>query len=236
MTFNLASAAHHLKLRRLGFAVRQARARLGGDLLPPMIFMTDGHRTPDPVAAVLRLPPGSAVIYRHYELVPQSRLALARILRAATTARHVKLLIADDMRMALDVRADGVHFSERALQRAGTRLRRLPHWLVTAAAHSLPALRRAAQAGVTAALLSPVFATMSHPGTAPLGVLRFSAWIQSSSIPVYGLGGINERNVRRLRGSGGAGIAAIDGLTIRRRKANDAGSGGDGDDDVQSLG
>ena len=194
-------------------------------------MMTDARRTHDPVADALRLPSGAAVIFRHYELVPQSRLALARILRAATSARRIKLLIADDMRMALDVRADGVHFSERTLPRAGTRLRRLPHWLVTAAAHSIPALRRAAQAGVTAALLSPVFATLSHPGTAPLGALRFSAWIHSSSIPVYGLGGITDRNARRLRGSGAVGIAAIDGLTVRRRETDH----GDGDGNFQSL-
>ncbi len=213
-------------------AVRQTCAHLGGESLPRLIFVTDSQRTPDPVATILRLPPGSAVIFRHHELVLQSRLALARILRAATTARRVKLLIADDMRMALDVGADGVHFSERALQRAGTRLRKLPHWLVTAAAHSIPALRRATQAGVTAALLSPVFATLSHPGAAPLGSLRFAAWVRSSSIPVYGLGGIAEHNARRLRGSGATGIAAIDGLTSRRRKADDVDRG---DVDFQSL-
>lgn len=213
-------------------AVWQTRAHLGGGSLPRLIFVTDSRRTPDPVATILRLPPGSAVIFRHHELVPLSRLALARVLRAATTARRVKLLIADDMRMALDVGADGVHFSERALQRAGTRLRKLPDWVVTAAAHSIPALRRAAQAGVTAALLSPVFATMSHPGVAPLGSLRFAAWVHSSSIPVYGLGGITERNARRLRGSGAVGIAAIDGLTSRRRNSNDA---EDGAGDFQRL-
>lgn len=187
--------------------------------LPSLIMMTDARRTQDPVADALRLPRGAAMILRHYELMPHSRLGLARILRAATRARHVKLLIADDVRMALDVDADGVHFSERALPRAGTRLRKLPHWLVTAAAHSIPALRRAARAGVTAALLSPVFATMSHPGAAALGALRFSAWVHSSSIPVYGLGGIADRNARRLRGSGAAGIAAIGGLTARPRIA-----------------
>jgi thiamine-phosphate pyrophosphorylase len=179
--------------------------------------MTDARRAHDPVADVMRLPQGAAVILRHYELVPQARLALARILSAATKARKVKLLIADDMRMALDVHADGVHFSEAALRRAGHRLRKLPHWLVTAAAHSAPALRRAAQAGVTAALLSPVFITMSHPGTTPLGALRFAALAQNSAVPVYGLGGINDRTVRRLRGSGAAGVAAIDGLSLRRR-------------------
>lgn len=184
--------------------------------LPSLIMMTDVRRTHDPVADVLRLPSGAAMIFRHSELVPQSRLALARILRAATRARRIKLLIADDMRMALEVRADGVHFSERALPRAGTRLRRLPDWLVTAAAHSLPALRRAAQAGVTAALLSPVFATMSHPGAAPLGMLRFAALAQQSPLPVYALGGLTDRTARRLRGSGAVGIAAIGGLTLRR--------------------
>jgi len=187
-------------------------------------MMTDARRAHDPVADVLRLPQGAAVIFRHYELAPLARLALARILRAATKARKVKLLIADDMRMALDVHADGVHFSEPALRRAGQRLRKLPHWLITAAAHSPPALRRAAQAGVTAALLSPVFVTMSHPGATPLGALRFAALARKSALPIYGLGGVNDRTARRLRGSGAAGVAAIDGLRLRRA----AGDGADG--------
>ena len=206
---------------------------MSGDL-PSMILMTDARRTHDPVADVLRLPQGAAVILRHYELVPPARLALARSLRAVTEARNVKLLIADDMRMALDVHADGLHFSETALRRAGQRFRKLPHWLITAAAHSAPALRRAAHAGVTAALLSPVFVTLSHPGARPLGVLRFAALVQNSALPVYGLGGINDRNARRLRGSGAVGIAAIDGLSLRRQR----GAAADGDDDnrFQSLG
>ncbi len=193
--------------------------------------MTDARRGHDPLADVLRLPQGAAVIFRHYELMPQARLALARSLRAATKAHNVKLLIADDIRMALDVHADGLHFSERALRRAGTRLRKRPHWLITAAAHSAPALRRAARAGATAALLSPVFATLSHPGAAPLGVLRFAALARNSALPVYGLGGINDRSARRLRGSGAVGIAAIDGLSRRRGATVDR-----DDDRFQTLG
>lgn len=232
MASSLTDVARQLNLARMHRAPdEKSCAAAMRKPLPPLIMMTDARRTHDPVADALRLPRGAALIFRHYELVPQSRLALARILRAATAARHVKLLIADDMRMALEVGADGVHFSERMLQRAGTRLRKLPHWLVTAAAHSIPALRRAAQAGVTAALLSPVFATLSHPGTAPLGILRFATLAQSSLLPIYGLGGINDRNARRLRGSGAVGIAAIDALTFRRRKADDA----DAEGDFQSL-
>ncbi|HEY4134772.1 MAG TPA: thiamine phosphate synthase [Alphaproteobacteria bacterium] len=175
--------------------------------------MTDARRTPDPVADVRRLPPDAAVIFRHYELTPPSRLALARILRAATLARGVKLLIADDMALALAVRADGLHLSERRLRGPVAHLRRRPGWLVTAAAHSAPALRRAADAGVSAALLSPVFPTLSHPGAPSLGPLRFAALVRASGQPVYALGGVHAGNVRRLRGCGAAGIAAIGGLT-----------------------
>jgi thiamine-phosphate pyrophosphorylase len=215
MTLTLTDVARQLNLT--GTQARPGEKTCApAQQLPSLIMMTDVRRTHDPVADALRLPSGAAMIFRHSELVPQSRLALARILRAATRARRIKLLIADDMRMALEVRADGVHFSERALPRAGTRLRRLPDWLVTAAAHSLPALRRAAQAGVTAALLSPVFATMSHPGAVPLGMLRFAALAQHSPLPVYALGGLTDRTARRLRGSGAVGIAAIGGLTLRR--------------------
>ncbi|MFN4283651.1 MAG: thiamine phosphate synthase [Alphaproteobacteria bacterium] len=216
MASSLSDVARHLNLTRRDSRPAEAPRPAA---LPSLILMTDARRAHDPVADVLRLPQGAAVIYRHYELMPQARLALARVLRDATKARKVKLLIADDMRLALDVRADGLHFSEPALKRAGTRLRKLPHWLVTAAAHSLPALRRAAKAGVTAALLSPVFVTMSHPGATPLGALRFAAMVQSGGLPVYGLGGINDRNARRLRGSGAAGVAAIDGLSRRRIEA-----------------
>lgn len=228
MVSSLSDVARHLNLAQQQTGRADESRADKTRHLPSLILMTDTRRTHDPVADVLHLPQGSAVIYRHYELVPQARLALARILRAATSARKVKLLIADDMRMALDVRADGVHFSERALQRAGRRLRKLPHWLITAAAHSAPALRRAAQAGVTAALLSPVFITMSHPGAMPLGTLRFASLVQSNVLPVYALGGINERNARRLRGTGAAGVAAIGGLTLRRRHGNPAdGENGD---------
>ena len=69
----------------------------------------------------------------------------------------------------------------------------------------------AATMGADAALLSPLFATRSHPGRAALGIQKFVDWCRRAPLPVYALGGITTGNARRLIHSGTAGIAAIGG-------------------------
>ncbi len=176
--------------------------------LPPLILMTDVVRLPDPAAAIARLPAGSAVIVRHPEA--SARRALAVGLLPVCRSVGVRLLIAADPRLAEALGAAGVHVPE-ALVRAG-RIRPRPGWLVTAAAHGPLALRRAANAGADAALLSPVFATRSHPGAPPIGAVRFTAWVRAAPLPVYALGGITPETAARLSNSGACGFAGIAGL------------------------
>lgn len=172
--------------------------------------MTDNRRLPDPLAAVRMLPPGSAVIVR--EIEPVRRRILLRLLRPTCRRRRLRLLVAADERLGRE--ADGLHLPEAMARRGAVRrpgLRR-SGTLLTAAAHSARAIRRAAALGVDAVLLAPVFATDSHPGAASLGVLRFARLVRSSPVPVYALGGITAETARRLRGSGAAGFAAIGAL------------------------
>lgn len=181
----------------------------GTAALPPVILMTDSRRLADPTAALAGLERGGAVILRHYG--DPGREEMARRLAALCRRRGVRLLIAGDGRLAAAIGADGIHLPEALAGRgpgAWSRWRR-PGWLVTAAAHSPAALFRAARAGADAALLSPVFATPSHPDRRPLGPLRFAAWCRASPLPVYALGGVSVAGARRLAASGGAGIAGI---------------------------
>ena len=66
------------------------------------------------------------------------------------------------------------------------------------------------RAGVDAILLSPVFATRSHPGSAGLGPLRWRLMAARAQVPVIALGGMNKRTARRLTHTR---WAAIDGLS-----------------------
>ena len=193
----------------------EAAARLkqaAGSALPALVLMTDEARLADPLPAACALPVGSAVILRHYG-APE-RAALARSLAAIARRRGLVLLVGEDPALARRVGAHGVHLPERAMGRAGA-VRWQREWLITAAAHSAPALRAAAAAGADAALLSPVFATESHPGVRALGVHRFAALARQSSLPVYALGGIDRARARLLQGSGAVGIAGIGGLIPR---------------------
>jgi thiamine-phosphate pyrophosphorylase len=120
--------------------------------------------------------------------------------------------------LAQAIGADGVHLPEWRVRHGawpGFRGRK-PRWLITAAAHSLAAMRRAALRGADAVLLSPVFATASHDGVRPLGALRFAAWAQKSRIPVYALGGVDVRSAARLRQTRACGLAGIGGLAVDR--------------------
>lgn len=180
--------------------------------LPSVFLLTDERRLADPLAAAEALPAGAGIILRHYD--DPNRPQLAAVLARICRRRGIALLIGNDWRLADAVGADGLHLAEGLLKRGLC----LPpdcrrRWLLTAAAHSPAALERAADFGADAALLSPVFASASHPGAAGMGAGRFARWTRQAPLPVYALGGVDRANIGRLRGSGAAGIAAIEGLS-----------------------
>ena len=183
--------------------------RRAGSRLPSLLLMTDEVRLADPLSAARALPAGSGIILRHY--AAPERTALARQLAAIARRRGLVLLVGEDPALARRVGAHGVHLPERTIGRAGA-VRWQRDWLITTAAHSPAALRAAAAAGADAALLSPVFATASHPDFRALGPQRFAALAKASPLPVYALGGIDSARARLLLSSGAVGIAGIGGL------------------------
>jgi thiamine-phosphate pyrophosphorylase len=173
-------------------------------------LLSDTLRLADPRAAICRLPAGSGFIFRHYDH-PQ-RETLARELLQLCRRRRIVFLLAGDWQMAVRIQAGGAHFPETLAHQARAMRRVKPDALVTVAAHDLGALRRAHRFGADAVLLSPVFATQSHPGGRALGPVRFAKLSHAARLPVLALGGVNTHNARRLKGGGAAGIAAIGAL------------------------
>lgn len=184
-------------------------AHPAGGRLPALVFVTDDARVADPVAALAQLPKGCAILFRHYDHPGRAELA-ARVVDAAHDQGRIAF-VAGDMALARSVGADGLHLPSHLLTTQADWRR---HWsgLITAAAHSADELQRAEQAGCDAALLSPVFATASHPHTEHLGNERFKALVQSTRLPVYALGGITSKTAPELLGSGAVGLAAVSGL------------------------
>jgi thiamine-phosphate pyrophosphorylase len=175
--------------------------------VPALYFFTDPARIVDPLAIAAKLPRGSVVVYRHFG--DAERLGKARALARVARDRGLRLLIGADARLAWRVWAHGVHLPERDATRAGVLKRARPQWLVTVAAHSPAALRRARHGD--AAILSPVFpsASVSSKGVC-LGLSRAGRWARGAALPVIALGGVRLRHANALAQAGFAGLAAVD--------------------------
>jgi thiamine-phosphate pyrophosphorylase len=167
-------------------------------VLPALLLLSDARNDTALERAIARLPRGSGLVYRHYHLAPAERRARYEVVRRLCRTCGIALILARGER---GWRADGTYGAPETLRHKGLRL---------ATAHSLREIGAAVRARADAVLLSPVFATRTHPGGKVLGSVRFLALARRSPLPVYALGGMNRARAARLPVHG---WAAIDGLS-----------------------
>lgn len=205
-TLTKLSGRHNRQLRRSFRSPEQTEA-------PRFFLLSDPLRLPDPGPVLSRLPQGACVILRHRD--PAVLGTLARRIMPQAHRLGLTVLLSDHMRLALKTGADGVHLSQLNARRNARRFAQTkPGFFITAAAHDRLALWRACQAGAHAVLLSPVFATSSHPGAKTLGVWRFMTLANLCPVPIIALGGVNLTTVRRLQNVTVHGFAAIEGWSL----------------------
>ncbi|NEX94376.1 thiamine phosphate synthase, partial [Caulobacter sp. 17J65-9] len=84
-----------------------SRAAGRGEAPPPLFFVTDPVRTPDPAAVAARLPAGAGVIYRAFGAADAG--ATAGALAGIARTRGLTLLIGADAALAEACGAHGVH-------------------------------------------------------------------------------------------------------------------------------
>lgn len=171
--------------------------------LPRIWLMTDPRFGKALLPAIQRLPARSGVIFRHYDLPDEERRALFRSVRRICVRRGHITLLADDERTARSWHAHGFH------ARKGARLSRA--MIHSAPVHNRRELAQALRFSVDLVLISPVFATNSHPGATNLGLMRFKALArQAGCAKVIALGGMTATKAATLANHAVHGWAAID--------------------------
>lgn len=107
----------------------------------------------------------------------------------------------------------GIGVQMKASQLTSGTARPLPwNQPVGASCHDTEELARALALGADFATLSPVAATATHPGVAPLGWAAFGALVEAASLPVYALGGMGAADEAQARALGAQGVAGIRGF------------------------
>lgn len=152
-------------------------------------------------------------------LTPARLRSLARQVRELCHQHGAQVLVNGTPGQVLDVGADGVHLTSRRLLRLSRRPLGEDHW-VAASCHNADELAHAARVGVDFAVLSPVAATASHPGTKPMGWRRFAELASGARLPVFALGGMGPADLNRARLCGAQGLGMVSGLW----SAGDAGA------------
>ena len=134
------------------------------------------------------------------------RFASAVIAKARPYGAQV--LINSDIALARRLGADGVHLAAAQL----TQLERRPalDWCA-ASCHNAEELARVVRLGVDFAVLGPVQATPSHPGSMPLGWEDFAALVRGASLPIFALGGMQPSDLEKAWRCGAQGIAMVRG-------------------------
>ncbi len=173
-----------------------------------LIMMTDLETVKDPLSVIKALPSGSAVLFRDY--FAYKRILIAKELCSISKQQKHPFIVAGDISLARQVRADGLHLPSHLIAKKG-------YWqdfngFISAACHTIGEVRQACDNGVDFILLSPLFPTASHKGEPSLGPRQFSALAAASNVPVFALGGIGPQTLNRLSEISGkniAGFAAI---------------------------
>jgi thiamine-phosphate diphosphorylase len=186
----------------------------------PRLFMMTGVDAANPAVflqtLVTHLQHGIQLIHlRAKDLSSNDYRLLAKQALASAKKFNAKILLHADATTILDLDADGMHLSSRALMQHDKRPLTSAR-LVSAACHSLEQLRHAENIGVDFVTLSPVARTATHPDAIPLGWSAFAELCRSTTLPVFGLGGVSEQDLAMAMQCGAYGIAAIRALWERK--------------------
>ena len=122
---------------------------------------------------------------------------------------NVPFVIDDDVDIAKEVNADGVHIGQNDASYKYARDILGDNKIIGMTAHNLEEAMAAQNSGADYIGVGAVFNTSTKLDTIPMSRETLMQITSNISIPVVAIGGINENNILELKGSGVDGVAVI---------------------------
>jgi len=178
---------------------------------PRLVLVTDPRydddhlvRTIDRVLAAV--PDDSLLVQVRAKSEP---LDVQRRIAARVRATGAPFVINGDPEEARLASADGVHLAGPTPDVAGARRIVGHHAFVSVAAHDDDAVRRAIDAGATAALVSPIFEVEGKGAPRGVSALESARAITGTRCAIFALGGVDSRRAASCAAAGASGAAVI---------------------------
>ncbi|CEA00351.1 Thiamine-phosphate synthase [Metalysinibacillus saudimassiliensis] len=147
---------------------------------------------------------------REKNLTGEARLQFAKACQALCQRYAVPFIVNDDVALAVQLQADGVHVGQDDLA-AAEASKQLPHGILGVSAHNEAEIAQAIADGADYVGIGPIFATTSKADAkTPCGTTALRAMHERfPSLPKVAIGGITPANARVVRATGVDGVAVI---------------------------
>lgn len=137
----------------------------------------------------------------------------AERLRELTRRSNVKLIINDEVDVAMSIGADGVHLGQDDFPVMAARALMGQQAIIGLSTHSLGEAIAAEKESVDYIGFGPIFSTKTkQSGHLPLGIESIQALCARVTLPVYAIGGIQKSHAQSILKAGAAGVAVASAL------------------------
>ena len=133
----------------------------------------------------------------------------AKELKKLCAKYHVPFVLDDDVELALEVGADGVHVGQSDMEAGDVRAKLGEDKIVGVSAQTVEQALLAQERGADYLGVGAVFPTSSKDDAVEVDHETVKAICEAVDIPVIAIGGITKDNVQELSGCGLCGIAGI---------------------------
>ena len=186
-------------------------------------WLREGERLEDKVEEAI-LGGAGIVQYREKELKGEELKAQALRIKEVCNRYGVPLIINDDVKLAADIDADGVHVGSSDMDVADARKLLGNDKIIGATAKTTDQAKEACRAGADYLGSGAVFGSETKADAKYMSMDLLEDITLSVPIPVVAIGGIDETNVSRLKGLPIAGVAVIHGIFGKRNVRQGAAS------------
>ena len=153
---------------------------------------------------------------REKTLEEEKFLEEAKELQALCRERGVPFLVNDNVEIAREMNADGVHVGQSDMEALDVRAILGPDKILGVSAQTVEQAVLAEKHGADYLGVGAVFPTGSKDDADDVSYDTLKAICQAVSIPVVAIGGITQQNVEKLAGSGICGVAVISAIYAAR--------------------
>ncbi len=154
----------------------------------------------------------SFVQFREKHLEGEDFLKEAKAVQAVCRKYGVPFVVNDNVSVAKEIDADGVHVGQSDMEAGNVRSLLGPDKIIGVSAHSVEEALLAEARGADYLGVGAAFATGSKNDASVLPHETIAAICRAVKIPVIAIGGITAENVKELKGSGICGVAVISAL------------------------